>query len=403
MVSTFIYLPREENPYLLRCWLRKQEGPGRLYLLSDHEAACAIAADFPVIHSLVPLEPGQPIPEPFRERIGAEACPVLLVALAPDRVPMRYQAATLMTDFSPYGPLIRQAWQWGFRELRFIAHRGEERLALPHLLDSFHNRHVGERCFVVGNGPSLQQLDMSRLKDEITFGSNRCFLGYPQWGFPFRYWGVYDKFQIERYHDIYETQLPEETVKFLPLEYASVLEAPNTCPVPCLWPRHSARAFSDSPQQCFVGFTVTYMLLQIAATMGCDPIILIGTDHRYDLKQRGYSRWARHVRRGITRRLRGGRIYESVLAAQRTWKRHSKQVGAPALWSTDDATRPTHFSEAYTDGGKNQFLPPEPEEAERDFDCAQRWAVAHGRTILNATPDSALKSFPTVAFDDLFR
>ncbi len=402
MVTTFVYLPRGENPYLLRCWLRTQGDGVKIGLLSDHEEAKALQEAFPAIQSLTVLNGNGSLPESVANEISVMPCPELVVPQTPDRVPMRFQHGTLLSDFSPHGALIRTAWQWGFRALRFVAHGGEERLAIPHHLDSFKNRHAGKRCFVVGNGPSLQQLDMSLLRDEITFGSNRCFLGYPQWGFPFRYWGVYDAFQIERYHDIYEKNIPEDTIKFLPLEYASVLRAANTCLVPCVWPRSTARAFSASPDHCYVGFTVTYMLLQLAAMMGCDPIILIGTDHRYELRQRGYSRWARQLRRGITRRLRGGRLYETALSAQRGWKRHRTATINPALWSTDDATQPTHFTTAYTDHGKNQFLPPEPEEAERDFDCAQAWAVAQGRTILNATPNSALTSFPTTDFDDLF-
>ena len=31
---------------------------------------------------------------------------------------------------------------------------------------NFKNKHEGKRCFVIGNGPSLNKLDMSKLKDE---------------------------------------------------------------------------------------------------------------------------------------------------------------------------------------------------------------------------------------------
>jgi len=33
----------------------------------------------------------------------------------------------------------------------------------------FNNRHAGQRCFVIANGPSLKAQDLSRLKDEVTF------------------------------------------------------------------------------------------------------------------------------------------------------------------------------------------------------------------------------------------
>jgi len=308
-----------------------------------------------------------------------------------------------MADLAPHYGLLRRAWQWGFRAARFVAHHSEERIALPFVLDAFHNRHTGRRCFVVGNGPSLGQLDMARLQGEITLGANRCFLGYPTWGFPFTYWGVYDKYQIEAYHGVYEANIPPETPKFYPVEYAPVMNVANGCPVNSVWPQGAERAFSADPAQIYVGFTVTYMLLQIAACMGCDPIILIGADHRYDLKRRGYSLAFRRLRRRATQHLRGGRVYETALAAGRAWKkRGGLNQRDPALWSTADAAGPTHFTENYTDGGKNKFLPPEPEEAERDFDCAHAWALANDRRIVNASPGSALESFPRVEFDDLF-
>ena len=37
---------------------------------------------------------------------------------------------------------------------------------------SIKNRHLGERCFVVMNGPSINELDLSFLKGEIVFASN---------------------------------------------------------------------------------------------------------------------------------------------------------------------------------------------------------------------------------------
>lgn len=314
---------------------------------------------------------------------------------------MRYRAGVLMPEIAPHYDLLRPLWHWGFREAVFVGHVGETILPMPHLLDGLHNRHRGERCFVVGNGPSLNAIDMTRLKSEITLGSNRCYLGYEAWGFPFTYWGVYDHFQIEEYHRDYETHVPPETVKLFPAEYWPVLHMAEGCPVNCVWPDPRPRAFSDDPARVYRGFTVTYMLLQIAAIMGCDPIILIGADHRYELSRRGYSRVLRSVRRGVTRHLRGGRIFDTVLAAHRAWRKGGAP-GAPSLWSTADATSPTHFTTGYTDGGKNRFLPPEPEEAERDFACAQQWAEASGRQILNATPGSALEIFPRVEFAALF-
>lgn len=399
----FACLPAGGDPYLLHGWLSRRPADAGVWLISDHPEASALAESNPAITRWDTPEDEDRLPAAVSEAILGQDHSAVVIPAAIDQIPMRYRPGALMADVAPSYPLMRRVGAWGFRRVRFVAGATETAIDMPHRLDDFRDRHRGERCFVVGNGPSLQDIDMSRLKDEITLGSNRCFLGYETWGFPFTYWGVYDKYQIEEYHPVYEANVPADTVKFFPVEYASVLQVAHGCPVNCIWPTGKPRDFSNDPARLYVGFTVTYMLLQIAACMGCDPIVLIGADHRYELTRRGYSRMIRSVRRRLTRQLRGGRIYESALAAQRAWKRLGPQSGGdPVLWSTADAQSPTHFSESYTAGGWNKFLPPEPEEAERDFDEAHRWASNNDRTILNATPGTALDSFPKVDFEQLF-
>lgn len=397
--SHIAYLPEGESPYLLACWLRTLPVDARVVLFSGGGPAIAGVSRHPALSAVHNVDPEAPLPEAARQAVNVHERIYLPLSL--DHIPMRYRPDAQMPELSPHYALLRQLWQWGFREAVFVGHGGETVLRMPYLLDGLHNRHRGERCFVVGNGPSLNDIDMARLKGEITLGSNRCYLGYEAWGFPFTYWGVYDQFQIEEYHLDYEAHVPVETVKFFPAEYWPVLRVAQGCPVNSVWPDPRPRAFSDDPERVYRGFTVTYMLLQIAAIMGCDPIILIGADHRYELSRRGYSRVFRSVRRGVARHLRGGRVYDAALAAQHAWRKGSV-AGAPSLWTTVDAASPTHFTARYTDGGKNRFLPPEPEEAERDFACAQQWAEASGRRILNATPGSALEIFPKVEFEELF-
>ena len=42
-------------------------------------------------------------------------------------------------------------------------------------LKQFHNIHTGERCFIIGNGPSLKIADLEKIKNEYTFGANRIY------------------------------------------------------------------------------------------------------------------------------------------------------------------------------------------------------------------------------------
>src|SRR5271157_2832817 len=43
---------------------------------------------------------------------------------------------------------------------------------------SLYNLHLGERAFIIGNGPSLNKCDLSLLKNETTFAVNNIYLNY---------------------------------------------------------------------------------------------------------------------------------------------------------------------------------------------------------------------------------
>ena len=50
-------------------------------------------------------------------------------------------------------------------------------------LESLRNAYAGRRAFIIGNGPSLRCLDLSRLAGEVTFGVNGIFYLFDELGF----------------------------------------------------------------------------------------------------------------------------------------------------------------------------------------------------------------------------
>ncbi len=315
-------------------------------------------------------------------------------------------------EVGPIYPLIRRLWGMGARRFRVTNYGGEFEFKAPHLLDQFVGRHEGKRCFIIGNGPSLNQIDMTRLKGEITFGANRGYLGCERWGFAFSYWGVIDFLQIEEYGAEYERALPETTVKFYPFEYAPLRRFENSCPLNL--PYAARPVFRQTPEELYRGHSVVFTLVQVAALMGCDPIVLVGMDHRYGIREGIGARLRRDIRQALVRPFFGTPVYEGL----RAWRQaaRARRPGAPegpgsggaatgptpALWKMEDAQGPTHFDPRYTDGGRVKFMMPFPREAERDYRCAARWAREHRRRILNATPGSALEAFDRADYDGLF-
>lgn len=232
-------------------------------------------------------------------------------------------------------------------------------------LSEFAGRHKGRRCFVAGNGPSLNMLDMSRLKDEIVFGSNRCFLGFDRWGVQFPYWGVEDEiiggWQSEEWGRL------KGSMKFIPTDMLHLAEPGDgeVCPVNLVRVPFQKREplFSVYPEVAFTGRTVTYLLLQLAATMGCSPIYLIGVDFHFtqgnvELKDNGET------------------------------------------WSQTDLDL-NHFDPSYIPKGR-RLNRPYWDLQRLAFESARKAAATYGFEIFNATPGSKLDVFERVEYESLF-
>ena len=55
-------------------------------------------------------------------------------------------------------------------------------------IESLRNRHRGQRCVIVANGPSLNHMELGFLRREHVIGMNKIFLGFAKFGFYPRYY-----------------------------------------------------------------------------------------------------------------------------------------------------------------------------------------------------------------------
>ena len=72
---------------------------------------------------------------------------------------------------------ISNAFKYRIASIRFSISKIEK------LISSYHNIYKEKRCFIIGNGPSLNKLDLTKLKDEFTFGVNAIYTNYDKMGF----------------------------------------------------------------------------------------------------------------------------------------------------------------------------------------------------------------------------
>ena len=57
-----------------------------------------------------------------------------------------------------------------------------------------------KRCVIIGNGPSLNKIDLSLLKNEYTFGLNRIYLLFEKMGFQTDFLVSINRFVIDQFH-----------------------------------------------------------------------------------------------------------------------------------------------------------------------------------------------------------
>ena len=142
-----------------------------------------------------------------------------------------------------------------------------------------------ERCFVIGNGPSLNQTDLAMLKDEVTFAVNGFFLKAAELNWKPTFYCVEDHLVAEdRARWINEFHGP---IKLFPAYLGYMFPPADDTIFYNHRPRKSyPNGFDFSTEAdkiTYTGCTVTFSLLQLAHYLGFKESYLIGVDASYDI------------------------------------------------------------------------------------------------------------------------
>lgn len=173
--------------------------------------------------------------------------------------------------------------QFARRDRAFLQSEDSKRLR------SLQGTRAGERCFIIGNGPSLQIADLERLQGEVTFGSNRIYNVFDKTDWrPTYYLAVDREFIAQEAKRIPHIATEQAFVNLTPS--SKVLEGTKGVTIinkrPKYYSIHKYTTnnvfFSREPWRCVSeGYTVTYTALQLAMFMGFAEIYLLGMDHQY--------------------------------------------------------------------------------------------------------------------------
>jgi hypothetical protein len=159
-------------------------------------------------------------------------------------------------------------------------------------LSRLHNKYTDRRCFIMGNGPSLNKMDLELFGDEYVWGANKCHLLFDRISWRPAFYTAIDKRVVpDMAVDIggLVSDLPTTTF-FFPAWFRQqwVLRSAEN-----LYWYHEVKldennlpdgAFTrDASAWVSTSLTVTVAALQLAVYLGFNPIYLIGCDTSYSV------------------------------------------------------------------------------------------------------------------------
>lgn len=142
------------------------------------------------------------------------------------------------------------------------------------------NKEEGKRCFIIANGPSVRDHDLSLLKNEIVIGMNASTILDREYDFFTKYYVLTDaRFLNHPIKRKYATiNLSPKTIRVLRNEL--FINDDNNLPNATFYVKSIGRdGFSFNIHKGFYfGCTTTMLAIQLAATLGCSYIYLLGLD-----------------------------------------------------------------------------------------------------------------------------
>ncbi len=222
-------------------------------------------------------------------------------------------------------------------------------------LERLRDSHKGERCVIIGNGPSLKNTDLQKLRNTFSIGMNRFYMAFNDLGFTTSILLTVNNLVIEQCADDLRN-LPIPTfVSWRGRQY--IHPAPN---LHYLYTSYIKPRFSgDATGRLWEGATVTFVAMQLAYFMGFKQVILIGVDHNFTT------------------------------------------TGTPNTTVISTGDDPNHFHPGYFGKGFRWQLP-DLETSEISYRMAKNAYEKDGREILDATVGGKLTVFPKADYETIW-
>lgn len=247
-------------------------------------------------------------------------------------------------------------------------------------IQRFQNQYKGQRCFVIGNGPSLTICDLERLKSEITFACNSIYALYGSTFWRPTFYCAWDpifcKKMMSKEEDI-QKLLSGCKAAFTNIvgegfHYRECDNIKNLFYVRGKYKINQETGIplfsADCSEQVYTSGTVSYLMLQLAIYMGFQEIYLLGIDASFSVE--------RHKDGKINFNEKENHPKAIAKEDEKFKKDILKDYGHEYIADVD----------LHMDG----------------YQAARNYAESHGIKIYNATRGGKLEVFERVNFDNLF-
>lgn len=243
----------------------------------------------------------------------------------------------------------------------------------------FHQKHLGKRCFIIGNGPSLKLDDLEKLKEEFTFASNTIYALYKHTKWRPTYYCAGDPFFCKQMMSDKKNlkivtngcQAAFTSVVGEGFRYRDDIDIKHVyyfCRVKDSADKKLPEFSNDCSEQTYLAGTITYEMLQFAVYMGFKELYLLGMDFNYSVER-----------------------YENGSITRKNVCNHMKEIEKEEKIFYDEILK--RHGETYIADIDLQLA---------GFQAAKQYCDSHGIKIFNATRGGKLEVFPRINFDSLF-
>lgn len=179
---------------------------------------------------------------------------------------------------------------------KYVCYKTEGLLAENHVylndnikkLASYRNKHIGERVFLIGTGPSLRVEDLEMIKDEYSIGCNMIYKIYSQTDWRPTYHCLTDR----NYGIRLSKELSEKvTIPFFVPKSTYVRMKPhpdNSIWISDIYDENVYKVTGQMLSYCRVQGTVMGFMIELAMYMGFDEIYLLGVDCTSSFQKQGH-------------------------------------------------------------------------------------------------------------------